>query len=118
MVLTRRTIRLNQENWTSFWVDKEEWNIFIKNCKREGTNANREIRKFILHSNETKRNPSVKLDVFLPENVESPMKVVCLYLAGATHEGEVLCRKKGSRWIKGIECYRCEHNQLKKSKQL
>ena len=116
--MKRIHLYLSKEGSTTFWCDEQEWKEFIKNCHREGISAHKQLRKYILHFNETKRNPSVKLDVFLPENAESPMKVVCLYLAGATHEGEVLCRKKGSMWIKGIECYRCEHNQLKKSKQL
>jgi len=116
--MKRINIHLSKDKDTTFWCDEHEWETFKKNCHREGDSADNTLRKFILHFNETKRNPSVKLDVFLPQNTESPMKVVCLHLGGATHEGEVLCHKKGSLWIQGIECYRCEHNQLKASKRL
>ena len=116
--MKRVYLELSPGKGTTFWCNAQEWQEFKKNCRRERENANNMLRKLILHYNVTKRNPLVKLDVFTDEKAESPMNVICNYLGGATHEGQVYCRKKGSIWIQGIKCYSCPNNKLRGSRKL
>lgn len=60
-------------------------------------------------------NPQSKLLPYIDPNARSPMKVLCLHLDGAISDGTVHCNRKGM-WTKGLNCYSCKHNRLRKSR--
>jgi hypothetical protein len=60
-------------------------------------------------------NPQLKIATYLDSNAASPVRVLCYaYLAGATSDGKVYCRKYGGAWIQSIRCYSCSSNQFRK----
>lgn len=63
----------------------------------------------------TNGNPQLMISTYTKPDGPSPMRVLCDFLRGATSEGQINCRRKGL-WIKGISCYSCEKNQLRKIK--
>lgn len=60
-------------------------------------------------------NPQLKLSPYIDETAESPMRVLCLDLDGAISDGTIHCRRIGS-WVKGIRCFSCERNRLRKTR--
>lgn len=60
-------------------------------------------------------NPQLKLSPYIDANAPSPMRVLCLHLDGALSDGTVHCTRKGM-WTKGLNCYSCKHNRLRKTK--
>jgi hypothetical protein len=63
-------------------------------------------------------NPQLKIASYLPDAEKSPLRVLCYsYMAGATNDGKVYCRKYGGCWIPGIRCYSCKFNTLRKNKK-
>ena len=65
--------------------------------------------------NHEEGNPQLKLTPYIDEKVPSPVLVLCLYLDGAGSNGKVHCRKAGM-WIKGLRCYGCDNNRLRKNR--
>jgi hypothetical protein len=60
-------------------------------------------------------NPQLKLSPYIDANAPSPVRVLCLHLDGAISDGTVHCNRKGT-WTKGIDCYSCKHNRLRKTR--
>ena len=58
-------------------------------------------------------NPQLLITNYVKSEEPTPMRVLCLYCQGALSNGEVFCQRKGM-WIKGIRCYSCKHNRLRK----
>ena len=108
----------NELRMTTIYVIDSEWKDFIKNAKREGFKNGSDCVRFLMRRFNQSRNPGLKLTVFMDEKAESPMNVICNFLEGATDQGQVYCRKKGSIWIQGINCYSCPNNKLGGSRKL
>ncbi|MCW4044780.1 MAG: hypothetical protein NWE94_04610 [Candidatus Bathyarchaeota archaeon] len=64
--------------------------------------------------NHEEGNPQLKLTTYIDDKTQSPVSVLCLFLDGAASNGEIHCRKAGM-WIKGIRCYPCKNNRLRKT---
>jgi len=58
-------------------------------------------------------NPQLLITNYVKSEEPTPMRVLCLYCQGALSNGEVFCQKAGM-WVKGIRCYSCKHNRLRK----
>jgi hypothetical protein len=61
-------------------------------------------------------NPQLKLTSYIDQKALSPMRVLCVHLDGALSDGTVHCNRKGM-WTKGLNCYSCKHNRLRRTKQ-
>jgi len=97
------------------YIFEEDWKSFLKICNREGVNASIKLNEFIKfyiqqHSN---GNPQLLMTHYVKPEESVPMRVLCLYCQGAISGGEVYCQRLGM-WVKGIRCYSCKHNRLKK----
>lgn len=60
-------------------------------------------------------NPQLKLQPYLDVTAPSPMRVLCPHMDGAVSDGTVHCNRKGM-WTRGLDCYGCKHNRLRKNK--
>jgi metal-responsive CopG/Arc/MetJ family transcriptional regulator len=98
----------------SFYINQQLIKQFDEIVKREGSNRSKRLNEFIndyvlKHQN---GNPQLLMSTYV-KNEHSPMKVQCRFCQGATNEGKIYCDKKGV-WIKGLECYSCKFNKLRK----
>ncbi len=102
---------------TSFNIAEATLKQFKEICIREGETESGKIEKFMTHYNQahSNGNPQLRISVYAKPEEPSPMRVLCDFIRGATSEGQVNCRRKGS-WFQGIACYSCEKNQLRKNK--
>ena len=103
----------------SFPIEKVEIiNKFSEIVRREAGSrgfsevAIKAIEEYV--KNHEEGNPQLKLTPYLDENAPSPAYVLCLYIDGVTSSGKIHCRKAGM-WIKGLRCYPCKNNQLRKN---
>jgi hypothetical protein len=107
----------------SFSLGPDDSQIFLKFCeiaKREEGSRGRS-RVFVKAMAEYNRcheegNPQLKIASYLPTAVTGPLRVICWrFLKGAVKDGQVLCSQSGvGRWINGVKCYSCRHNQCRK----
>jgi len=114
---TDTTIRLVR----SFSVPIEKVDVLIKFCevaRREaGTRGFSEVLVKAMQEyskNHEEGNPQLKLTPYVDERAASPVKVLCNYLDGAGSNGKIHCRRNDS-WMKGIQCYPCQYNRLRKT---
>jgi len=100
---------------TCIYVLQEVWKEFVKICQREGENASKKLQAFMQAYNQQHRNgnPQLLITHYVKPEESKPMRVLCIYCQGALSHGEVYCQRK-SMWVKGIQCYSCKHNRLKK----
>ncbi len=64
--------------------------------------------------NHEEGNPQLKLTPYVDEKAASPVRVLCTFIDGAGSNGKIHCRRNDS-WIKGLRCYPCQHNRLRKN---
>ncbi|HEX9261568.1 MAG TPA: hypothetical protein VF893_03485, partial [Candidatus Bathyarchaeia archaeon] len=64
--------------------------------------------------NHEEGNPQLKLTPYVDEKAASPVLVLCNFLDGAGSNGKIHCRHSGM-WMKGLRCYPCQHNRLRKT---
>jgi len=99
------------------YISEAAWKQFIEVCKREGEAASNKLDKWIQRYVQIHRpgNPQLLLNTFLKPTAPSPVKVACKYIRGALSDGRVYCtRGGGGMWIKGLKCYSCPENWLRK----
>lgn len=102
---------------TCFNIEEAILQSFKKICEREGETMSDKVQKFMVHYNQahSNGNPQLRISVYAKPEEPSPLRVLCDFLSGATSEGLVNCRRKGL-WVKGVTCYSCEKNKLRKQK--
>ncbi len=113
---THTTIRLVR----SFSIPINKVEILTKFCeisRREaGSRGFSEVLVKALEEyikNHEEGNPQLKLTPYIDEKAPSPAYVLCLFIDGVTSSGKIHCRKAGM-WIKGLRCYPCQNNRLRK----
>ena len=116
---THTTIRIVR----SFSIPPEKLSILNKFCEIARREAgSRGFSEVLLKAmeeyvkNHEEGNPQLKLTTYIDEKAQSPVYVLCLHLDGATSNGKIHCKKTGM-WIKGLRCYACENNRLRKNPQ-
>jgi len=114
---TNTTIRLVR----SISIPPEKVEVLNKFCevaRREaGTRGFSEIIIKAMQEyarNHEEGNPQLKLTPYVDGKAASPVFVLCSFLDGAGSNGKIHCRKN-SMWIKGLRCYPCNHNRLRKN---
>jgi hypothetical protein len=117
-VLNTDTIRLVR----SFSIPPEKVAIYKKFCEIARCEAGaRGFSEVVLKAMEEYNrkheagNPQLKLTPYIDNQAPSPMRVLCLDLDGALSDGTIHCNRAGM-WIKGICCYSCQNNRLRKAK--
>jgi len=58
-------------------------------------------------------NPQLLMEYYVKPEKPQPLRVLCPYCQGALSNGEVYCQKSGL-WVKGIRCYSCRFNRLRR----
>ncbi len=116
---TNTTIRLVR----SISIPPEKVEVLNKFCeiaRREaGTRGFSEIILKAMQEyarNHEEGNPQLKLTPYVDEKADSPVLVLCNFLDGAGSNGKIHCRLNES-WMKGIRCYPCQHNRLRKNRE-
>jgi hypothetical protein len=66
--------------------------------------------------NHEEGNPQLKLTTYIDEQAQSPAYVLCNYIDGVVSNGKIHCRR-AAMWIKGLRCYACENNRLRKNRE-
>jgi len=119
VINTNTTIRLVK----SFSIPPEKIESLVRFCeiakKQAGSRGFSEVVLKALeeyNKNHEENNPQLKLAPFIDENASSPTHVLCSYLDGVTSNGRIHCRQAGF-WIKGLKCYSCSKNRLRKKPQ-
>ena len=114
---TDTTIRLVR----SFSIPPDKADVLSKFCevvRREA--GSRGFSEIVLKAideyvkNHEEGNPQLKLTPYIDEKAPSPAYVLCLHIDGVTSNGKIHCRRAGM-WIKGLRCYPCENNRLRKN---
>lgn len=99
---------------TTIYVEPNTDGDFRKICDREGVSVSKKLEEYMLEyvARHKAGNPQLLISNYVKmENM--PMRVLCHFCEGATSEGMIHCEKK-DMWIKGIECYSCKLNRLRK----
>jgi hypothetical protein len=114
---TNTTIRLVK----SFSVPPQKIDVLNKFCeivhREAGSRGFSEVTLKAIEEyvkNHEEGNPQLKLTTYIDEKAPSPTHVLCLYIDGVTSSGKVHCRQAGM-WIKGLRCYPCKNNRLRKN---
>jgi len=103
----------------NLWIPKEIWEKWKELAKIEGLSASKLAEKALLEyfKRHPLPNPQLIMDYYIkkPEEMNQPIRVLCVYCDGALSEGKVFCQKRGM-WIPSVTCYSCKDNRLRKTK--
>lgn len=102
---------------TCFTIEKAVFKAFKEISIREGAEMNLKVEKFMQQYNlaHGNGNPQLRISTYAKPDEPSPLRVLCDFLNGALSDGMVHCRRRGL-WVKGLNCYSCEKNSLRKQK--